>query len=195
MENINVINLSPNTKYFNCEVNNEIKHKIKHPLHRRLKTENNLLLITGVKICNNIKAKKGNKKQILNLLPQKRDKSIGKDKIYGLNELFNFNNETKNNYLHTSNEIKLKQELKLNVANIIDKEKKQNSYRNVYSNNSVKTKKMIQSNEIFPKVYYAKNFYFLSNKKEIKKLEKRKQFINEKLCSAFDKLKYKIEMY
>ena len=48
-----------------------------------------------------------------------------------------------------------------------NKEKKVN--RNVYSNNSVKTKKMIKSNDVFPKVLYAKNFYFLSNKKEMKK--------------------------
>ena len=195
MENINVINLSPNTKYFNCEINNEIKHKVKYPLHRRFKTENNQLLITGINICNNIKTKICNKNKCPNLLPLKRDKSIGKDKIYNLNELFNFNNGTKNNYLHTSDEINLKQELKLNVVNIIDKEKKVNSYRNVYSNNSVKTKKMIKSNDVFPKVLYAKNFYFLSNKKEMKKLDKRKQFINQKLSSAFDKLKYKIVMY
>ena len=54
---------------------------------------------------------------------------------------------------------------------------------------------MIKSNDVFPKVLYAKNFYFLSNKKEMKKLDKRKQFINQKLSSAFDKLKYKIVMY
>lgn len=162
-----------------------VKHKVIYPLHCRFNTSNNLL-ITGMNICNNQFETKP--------IQIKFPKHSIKQKELKAKANFNINL-----LLNSLEQFFIKEDLHKSVDKIdtppkeINKDIQHSVIINTEGN--IKKKKEKINSRLFPREYFALNYYYKYNMKEIKKAEKRKEYLDNKMVLAFENIKNNVALY
>ena len=180
-----IIDLLDRNEHFKHHSESYVKHKVIYPLHRRFNTSNNLL-ITGMNICNNQFETKP--------IQIKFPKNSIKQKEYKAKANFNINL-----LLNSLDQFFIKEDLHKSVDKIdTSPQERRHDIQNsmiIHNDVSIKKKKEKVNKSLFPREYFALNYYYKYNKKEIKKAEKRKEFLDHKVVIAFENIKNNVALY